>query len=254
MTLTRLSLAAIAAVGCVVTANAQTLSGNLLLRQTAGTGVGYVNQNFSDFPTFSAGMGSLVTVSGPAWNINDIQLAYAGAAGNTITTGVTTALLSVSRQTAGAPDVGHDPTTAQATSSLIVYSGNVNITFDQIVGLNFRGIANTASITQLQGLAAGNYVFSLVLNTSFATNGQAFTQTTGATTQNGYVRNTGGGFALPSGTAWGTLATNFAANGATNNTDWAIGINGTTVPEPASMAALGLGALAMIRRRRNKKA
>ena len=36
--------------------------------------------------------------------------------------------------------------------------------------------------------------------------------------------------------------------------DFSYGLTGTAVPEPASIAILGLGALALIRRRRSKKA
>lgn len=234
-------------------ASAQSLSGNLLLRQVNSTAGNFVNQTFSDFPATSAGMGSLVTVGGLGWNIANIQLSMTGQPGNTVPTGVTTAILTVSQQVSGLPSNSIDPNAINSGSG-VVFSGNVGVTFDTVATSNasFRMIANTSSVSALQGLAAGNYVFSLVMNGNFGASGQAFTNFTTPANGSGYVRNTGGGFGF--GTDWIRLD-QYNGDPIPANSDWAIGINGTTVvPEPASMAALGLGALALIRKRRSKRA
>src|SRR5579862_6057486 len=84
-------------------ASAQLLTGNLLLRQTLATNAGFVNQIFSDFPTFSTGMGSEVTTTA-AWNISNIQVFQIGSntsgSTNTWFGNVNTATLTVSTQTA----------------------------------------------------------------------------------------------------------------------------------------------------------
>lgn len=257
----RVGLVGAATLAVSVCAQAQLLQGNLLLRQTAATNLGMVNQVFSDFPTFSTGMGSMVTTP-VAWNISDIQIFQIGstAAVNTWFGNVNQATLNVSRQTAGAPDASVDPTSSTNSGASIVYSGLVSVVLDEgtanALGANqsFRMTAATGAITQLQGLPAGNYVFSLAGNAPFGTLGQTFTGAANLTGTDDYVRNTGGGFALPSTTNWGTLFSDFSTSGAVQGTQWGIGINGAVVPEPASLAALGLGALALIRRRRSNRA
>lgn len=244
----------------VASAPAQ-LTGNLLLRQGSFNNIGYVNQVFSDNPTITTGMGSMVT-SSSAWNISNIQTLHRGANGvNNWWTNVNTATLNVSRQVGGMPDPNVDPTIATNTGASVVYSGLVSIVLDQgqanANGPNqsFRITANTTGISALQGLAAGSYVFSLVPNATQAGNGQTFT--VGSTVNgasNDYTRNPSGGFGFgsPGNGGWVTMTVAFPPSGPLAN--WAIGINGTPVPEPASMAALGLGALALIRRRRSREA
>jgi hypothetical protein len=237
------------------------LTGNLLLRQASFANRGYVNQIFSDSPTFSVGMGSMVTTAS-AWNISDIQtLQLGGGAANTWWGNVNSATLNVSRQVGGLPDPAIDPTIATNTGPSVVFSGTVGVLLDQgtatINGPNqaFRMTANTSAISALQGLAAGSYVISLVANTTFATHGQTFTaQSNLPGTSNDYTRNPGGSFNLGSAgnTAWTTMTVAYPPSGP--NANWGIGINGSVVPEPASMAALGLGALALIRRRRSRGA
>jgi hypothetical protein len=251
----RLGVAVISAAALAGGASAQLLTGNLLLRQTVETNSGYVNQVFPDFPAFSTGMGSLVTVGGAGWAISNIQVFQVGSptATNAWFGNVNQANLTVSRQVSGAPDPAVDPAVVGSGGN-IVYSAVVGVTLDEAMTVNgvanqsFRMTANTGSITQLQSLAAGNYVFSLVGIASFGNFGQSFTAQATAVGTDDYMRNAGGGFGLPSGTAWGTLATE--GFGAAAGTQWGIGINGSPVPEPASMAVLGLGALALLRRRR----
>lgn len=235
--------AALAAV-CGI-ASAQHLTGNLLLRQD-GTN-NFVNQVFPDFATFSTGMGSLVT-SADAWNISNIQTYQIGNAGNTWFANVNQAILNVSRQVGGAPDPAVDPTIGTNVGANVVYSGTVGVVLDLPANgnLDFRVTANTSGIAQLQGLAAGNYVFSLTPIANFTNLGQTFTAGSAGTADD-YARNPGGGFGLPFGGSWGLLTT---GSGNANLHQWAIGINGSPVPEPATLAVLGAGALALLRRRR----
>ena len=238
------------------------LTGNLLLRQASFSGRGYVNQVFSDLPAQSTGMGAMIT-STQTWNIANIQtLQLQGASPNNWWGNVNTATLNVTRQSGGLPDPAIDPTVVTNTGPSVVYSGFVSVVLDQgqttANGPNqaFRMTANTSGIAALQGLAAGSYVFSLVANTTFGIHGQTFTaQSTLPGTSNDYTRNPGGGFGLgfPGNTAWTTMTVAYPPSGPLAN--WGIGINGSTaVPEPATMAALGLGALALIRRRRGNSA
>lgn len=223
-----------------------------------------MNQIMSDQPAFSVGMGSMVSTS-QAWNIANIQtLQVAGGNRNNWWGNVTTATLNVTRQISGLPDPAVDPTVTTNTGSGVVFSGTVSIAFDQsqsnFNGANqaFRMTADTSGIAALQGLAAGDYVFSLVANTVVSLHGQTFTaQSILPGASNDYTRNPGGGFNLgglgnPANSEWLTMQVAYPPSGP--NANWGIGINGAPVPEPATMAALGLGTLAIIRRRRRKVA
>lgn len=239
------------------------LTGNLLLRQASFAARGYVNQVFADFPLASTGMGSLVS-TGEAWNISNIQtLQLQGGAANSWWGNVNSATLNVSRLVGGIPDSAIDSTITTNVGPSVVYSGTVNVFLDQgqatVNGPNqaFRMTADTSGVAELQGLAAGDYVFSLVANTTFALHGQTFTaQSTLPGTVNDYTRNPGGGFNLgsPGNTAWTTMTVAYPPSGPLAN--WGIGINGSVapVPEPATLAALGIGAIALIRRRKSKSA
>jgi hypothetical protein len=254
----RCALAGIILVAILPGAQAQ-LTGNLLLRQASFGNIGYVNQVFSDNPSITTGMGSMVT-STQAWNISNIQTLQRGAGNpNTWWGNVNTATLNVSRQVAGAPDPAIDPTVTTNTGASVVYSGLVSLTLDQGqangngANQSFRMTANTSVIGALQNLAAGSYVFSLVPNAALGTFGQTFT--VGSTlpgTANDWTRNPGGGFGFSGGTNWTTMTAAFPPSGPLAN--WGIGINGSPVPEPTTVAVLGLGALVLIWRRRSSKA
>lgn len=238
------------------------LEGNLLLRQVPPAGQprwSNINRVIGAAVQVSqsTGMGTLVTVGGGGWNISNIQLYQIGFPGNTWFGNVNRAMLTVSRLTGAEPDASHDPTGASVGSN-IVYSGQVGVTEDLPSGLYFRLIANTANVAPLQGLLPGNYVFSLTPFDDL--HGNAFTVRADNAQQDGYIRNTQGGFGWWWGnpqqdaTAWSTIKNVFTSNSPHEHEDWGIGINGSVVPvpEPATCAVLGLGALAVIRRRRKR--
>lgn len=230
-------------------ASAQVLEGNLLLRPDDPAGTGYVNQVFGDFPTFSTAMGSMVTTLDP-WNVSNVQIyLIAGGSPHTWYGNVTTGVLNVSRQAAGLPDPSIDPALPTNTGPAVVYSGIVPVVTDQGIegDQKFRLAADTSGIAELQGLAPGDYVFTLTGIADFGTFGQAFTVAAlGLGAQEDWIRNAGEGFGLTAN--WRTLPD---ALGAPAGTNWAIGINGSVVPEPSALIALaaGFGALAAKRRR-----
>ena len=120
------------------------------------------------------------------------------------------------------------------------------------VDLMDRNYRTTQTSFGLSSDLAGNYMFTNTV-------GDTMTASSAAGTHSRWNGSTGGG----STTAAGTFAgfNGMALNGLWTLTvnDWAGGdvgsiqgmrIVGTAVPEPASMAALGLGAAALLRRRR----
>ena len=255
----RLLLLSVLSLGTAAAAPAQ-LTGNLLLRQGSFTNAGYSNQWSGDNQlTSSTGMGSMVT-STDAWNISDIQILQLGLNTpgfvNSWYGQVTQAWLNVSRQVNGRPDESINPLLNSNSGPNVVLSAIVPITLDEATanlnGANqsFRVTVNTSGVASLQGLAAGDYVFSLVpIADTVGQFGRGITLSSAANSlgSDDYVRNPYSSANLPSGSAWGTLAEDF---GAPAGTQWAIGINGTPVPEPMSLGVVGIGLLALVRRRK----
>ncbi|MBX3096512.1 MAG: PEP-CTERM sorting domain-containing protein [Fimbriimonadaceae bacterium] len=227
-------------------ANAQ-LTGNLYLEQADDVngpgGLNFVNQAFGDFPDFSTGVGNVVTF-GSAVNLSDVQIRYTDSGSWTSGNAPASAWLTIS-MFSGSPSSNHDPVGASAGGD-IMFSGAVAGSVTNISGSLFNYVADATGVTNL---AAGTYLVSLVPIADFGVAGQAFILGALNQSADSYARNPGGGFGFPAGTAWDTL-TNASGNPGLRQAG--MGINGQAVPEPASMVALGLGALAMVRRRRNK--
>lgn len=200
--------------------------------QSSFSGNGVVNQQFADFPTFSAYTVGDITLS-QASNITSVSTLIGFAVSPAFISGVNSGVLNIFAKTGSSPLAGDNPAagTIVSATTTIFDAGN-NIYEFKASGLNIN-------------LAAGSYWVGLTPDTNFGVHGQAFH--VGSTTSLGdasHVRNPGGGFALPSGTSWApvsTIGTDF---------DSTLRIEGAPVPEPATMAVLGLGAAALMRRRR----
>ncbi len=134
----------------------------------------------------------------------------------------------------GTPQVDHN---TLFTFFLADSSGNILDTQDKlIVGTGHHLYGTTVNNWMLQ---AGKSYF---IGATFDSGNQSFDYRLSWPTQNGLSTDVNGNFVN------GTFAFEGTAGA---NMDWVI--SGNAVPEPASMAALGLGVAALIRRRRASK-
>ena len=120
------------------------------------------------------------------------------------------------------------------------------------VDLMDRNYRTTQTSFGLSSDLAGNYMFTNTV-------GDTMTASAAAGTHSRWNGSTGGGSTTAAGTFAGFNGVALDGVWTLTVTDWAGGdvgaiqgmrIVGTAVPEPASMAALGLGAAALLRRRR----
>ncbi len=231
----------------VASANASLVGSLYLAQGDNGASPSFVDQIFEPGnAAFSTVSGNVVTVGGSGWNIANIQAEFFDQ-GTIVTGGLNSMLLTVSRFSSS-PNTNH--TSGVSAGTGIVFSGLVTSTITNSVPAIFNMETNTTGIGALQGLAAGQYLFTYSLNASFATFGQGFHTLSTDTSTNGWSRNAGGGFGLPGGTNWGTYNSQNPGD-TSGKTQFSLGINGTNaVPEPASIAILGLGSLGLLVRRR----
>lgn len=202
----------------------------VLWNQSDYTLEGIVDQEFSDFADFSTFAVGDITLSS-ASNITSVSTLIGFFTNQAGWMSVNSARLNIFSKTGPFPT--QDPTTGTVVSATnTLFNATDNIWEFKASGLNIN-------------LAAGSYWVGLTPISNFGTNGQAFHATTG--TQIGdssKLRNPGGGFGF--GTEWSEFSAIGFANG-----DATLIVDGAAVPEPASMAVLGLGIAALVRRRRN---
>ncbi len=203
---------------------------------------GSVNQVRGQNDGFDAYQVSDVIAS-QGWNVNQISVDFiTNGSGLTLgqQLGVT---LNVFTNTGALPSAANDPTAGTpytATISAMGTDGNFGLT------------SYTLTLTGLNlSLAAGEYWIGMTPSINSATYGQSFeglttTNSMGANYNDAWI-NPSGGFNL--GTTWSNVNT---ATGDSNGYYGGIDIQGTTqsVPEPASIAALGFGLIGLISRRR----
>ncbi len=190
-------------------------------------GVGLVNQEFSDFPTYSSYIVSDVVVTGWSWHVWSMTQYYVSGTPNW--SGLTQGRFNVFPKTGSLPGAGYDPSNGVVVP-ISVQNGNSN----PIV------TADLSSLNLI--LSPGSYWIGLAPLTAFGTHSQAFL----AKALHGYgdpdaIRNPGGGFAF--GTSWmpaGNIPGGYPGYEATFKLEdnW---------PEPNSLVLISLGVL--LRRR-----
>jgi hypothetical protein len=215
---------------CMAAAMAGSASAQLWDQGAIGAGDRAV-QVFSDFPTFSSYSASDFTVTGPGWNVSSVSIVVFLSNPAAFTVNATQARFGIWSKTGSAPSNAYNPDTMGSIESM---------SLTQISGNNYRATVNFTTT-----LGAGDYWVYLAPIAEFGSSGQSYhVATTNQIGAESYWRNPGGGFGQ--GTDW----TAMSAYGVTN--DLTLVINGTPVPEPATIAALGLGGLVLARRRRRK--
>lgn len=186
----------------------------------------YVDQEFSDYPTYSSYQVHDIVVPATGWTIQKITTWYVDGATPGNWTTVTQGRLNVFPKTGSLPAAGNDPAAGTAYPITIINPAG-GIAEISMSGLNIV-------------LPAGQYWIGFTPMTTFGTHGQKFLgQTTSIQGNQSAIRNPGGAFGF--GTAWAATS----VIGAT--LDSAIKIEGLPVPEPSSL--LLLGAMALLRRR-----
>ncbi len=212
--------------------NAQTA---LYDHSTADTSANFVNQKFGDFPTFSTGIVDDVFF-GSSVTIQEVTI-WTDRNSTAWLTGVNQGIVNVFNKTGtGPPNAANDPTTGVASAVTVTAVTNNGLDSYKVTA---RGLNIVKSF--------GTYYIGLTPIGDFGTVGQCFTRgADGAARDNkAYFRNPGGGFSF--GTSWQTVD----STGNPYN-DMALLVRGDILPEPATMAGLGLGILVLAVRRRQR--
>ncbi len=201
---------------------------------TADTSANFVNQKFGDFPTFSTGIVDDVAF-GTTVTIRDVTI-WTDRNSTAWLTGVNSAVVNVFTKTGtGPPNAADDPTNGTVVAVTVTAVTNNGLD-------SYRITASGLAISK----AAGQYYIGLTPIGDFGQVGQCFTRGADGVARDNkaYFRNPGGGFSF--GTSWQTVD----STGNSYN-DMALLVSGF-VPEPATIAALAVGVLALATRRRRK--
>lgn len=195
--------------------------------------VGIVDQDFSDFPTYSTGGVDDFTTGGQTWNVNTVVTYYTLGFG--FWPGACTAQLSLFAKTGAQPTAGDHIGNLGSVPATIYNLGNA-----------LAVVADTSGVGALQGIN-GDYWIGLTPSLAFGSYGQEFhLLSANATIGNGAAyRNEGGSFGV--GTGWVDGPGMFAGY---PNTDHLFSLGGDVVPAPSAAALLALGGVFAGRRRR----
>ncbi len=192
-----------------------------------------VDQDFSDFPSFSTYMVDDFSTGGQTWNVSSVDTFFTVGFGRWDPS-ITSASLNFYAKTGSMPGAG---------DSAPEYTVPVTLTN---LGSFWQVTGDTTGVAELQGIN-GDFWIGLSPQAAFGTYGQEFhVGFVGNVGDNAAMRNPGGGFGFAGGTGWQRDIV--GVNGAM--TEMAFVVNGEVVPAPASMALLGLAGLATGRRRR----
>jgi hypothetical protein len=187
----------------------------------------WINQEFSDFPAFSAYPVNDVTVGPEGWQITSIseQFAAGGAWPSTFNV-----VLNIFSKSGPLPLVTDDPTAGSVQTATLVRGATDVVT---VSGLNIL-------------LAPGDYWIGFTPQLDYGSNGQEFQLVAAQLGDFSAFRNPGDGFGF--GNGWITSGT----FGSGPDSDLAIEIDGNLAgaPEPGSIALLGGGMAAVIFARR----
>lgn len=202
---------------------------------------GVVDQEFVDFPTFATYSVDDVVVGAPGWHVSSIQTMVI-AADTVHIADITQARLNVFAGGAASPSAGSDPSTGTLVNVTVTPNTNfTNVFYITATGLNLNWAAGeywvglSALATYGDGVTSNNEVF-------IADN---LTNSAGAL-HTSFARNPANGW--QGGSGWQDYAT-FSAGNASNGYG-AMDIQGTLAPEPVSLLVMGMGGLALLRRRK----
>jgi MYXO-CTERM domain-containing protein len=189
----------------------------------------FVDQEFGDFPSFSAYLVDDFKTGGQTWNVTSVSTYFTGYGS---WGGITTGKLQVYTKSGNIPSNGSD-IAPEYTVPVVVSN----------VGGSWEVKADTSGIAELQGIN-GDYWVGLTPVADFGKFGQNFhllqdlangDQTAG--------RNPGGAFGFPNWTHPGDVIGG-------GPYDMSFRLDGDVVPAPGAAALLGLGGLVAGRRRR----
>ena len=197
---------------------------------------------FSDFASANTYIASDVEVGAGGWTVNQISMEVVGAsvAVETITHAQLNVFANPSSNSLPTPlDPTMGPTVSVSVTAIANNPGDYLVTAS---GLNLTWAQGEywVGLTSLANYSAGQEIWDGYITSNVA----------GALQQSA-MDNPGGYDGLPNN-GWNTLSSVY---GSPNPLYAAIDIQGTVnpAPEPASIALLGLGAVGILRRRRNRK-
>jgi MYXO-CTERM domain-containing protein len=190
-----------------------------------------VDQDFSDFPSFSTFLVDDFSTGGQIWNVTSVSTFFTTVSGFWDPS-ITSGKLQFYPKGGSLPNDGSDIAPEYTVTVSLTNNGGA-----------WQVTADTSGIGELQGIN-GDYWVGLTPSAAFGTYGQEFHLLQDpAFGDQAALRNPGGGFGAPNWTAAATLIGG-------GPYDMNFRLEGTVVPAPGAAALLGLGGLLAARRRR----